>query len=92
MGRLLSEIAFDEQHAVHDVKAAVDELAIPILADPGRRLDELVEDDGTDRPGIPTPDGTEYLDQRLTDAGDREVSKLLDRLRTGGGTPDHPGI
>ncbi|MFC5948014.1 hypothetical protein ACFQH9_06980 [Pseudonocardia lutea] len=92
MGRLLSEIAFDEQHAIHDVKAAVDELAAPLLADPARNLDEVVEDDGTDRPEIATPDGTYYLDQRLTDHGDHEVCALLDKLRSGGGTPDHPGV
>jgi hypothetical protein len=88
----MSEIAYDEQHAIHDVKAAVDELKEPILADPARSLDEIVEADGTGREEIPTPNGTYYLDQRLTDHGDREVCALLDRLRSGGGTPEHPAF
>ncbi|MBN9107381.1 MAG: hypothetical protein J0I34_01245 [Pseudonocardia sp.] len=86
MGRRISDIAFEEQHSLDDVRAAVAEL----VADPRTAPDAVVADPGTDRDRVETASGI-YADQQLTDAGDKAVTEMLSRLHSGGGTPDHPG-
>ncbi|GJF04692.1 hypothetical protein [Pseudonocardia sp. D17] len=87
MGRRLSDIAFEEQHSLDDVRAAVAEL----LADPTVTPEAVIADPGTERERIETASGI-FVDQQLTDAGDEAVTEMLGRLRSGGGTPDHPAL
>lgn len=87
MGRRLSEIAFDEQHSLDDVRAAVAE----VVAMPENATEAVIADDGLDDERIETSSGI-FADQRLTDAGDSAVTEVLSRLRSGGGTPDFPGV
>ncbi|WP_103380293.1 hypothetical protein [Pseudonocardia dioxanivorans] len=87
MGRRLSDIAFEEQHSLDDVRAAVAEL----LADPTITPEAVIADPGTERERIETASGI-FADQQLTDAGDEAVTEMLGRLHSGGGTPDHPAL